>query len=435
MHQPGNLTAADLHLLQKIQFSAFTYFQQSVHPETGLVADSDKQNSPASIAVTGMGITCYCIAVSRGWIARQDAARVVHKQVSFLSNAEQSRAKDAAGYQGFFYHFLHMPTGKRAWSSELSTIDTALLMAGVLMAASFFNGNDKLEVAIRNKANELYEAVNWKWALHNTSFISHGWKPGSGFLKHSWQYGYSEATILYILALGSAAHAIPGSSYKKWTDHFYLETAFGFEHIAAPPLFIHQFSQCWLPLQHALDEFNQKTGFSYFENSARATKIHRQYAIQNPNNFRGYHKNSFGLSACDGPGKKTKMIDKRKIQFLNYAARGVLPGVDDGTLATATTVASLPFAPQHIMPFISNYVREFCTDTENFKIPGSHNPTFLINKKTGERWCCPWRYGLHEGSMMIMIENYLSGFVWENMQQNPVIQKGMRQAGFRAPWL
>ena len=287
---------------------------------------------------------------------------------------------NATGYKGFYYHFLKMNNGERAWNCELSTIDTSLFIAGALCAAAYFKNINREEAEIRDLADKLYRRIDWQWALNNGDTICQGWKPRSGFLRYRWDENYSEAMIMYILALGSPTFPINPAGYKKWTASFTVTKVYDTSYLYAGPLFIHQFSHMWIDFRGIQDSFNKKAGFDYFENSRRATYIHRQYAIENKLQFTDYGEYCWGLTASDGPGKKTLKIDGKKRVFYNYIARGAPYGPDDGTVSPWAVVASLPFAPEIVIGTIRNAIERF--NLKPHRLHGfnaSFNPTFPEN--------------------------------------------------------
>ncbi|MEO7209754.1 MAG: glucoamylase family protein, partial [Chitinophagaceae bacterium] len=423
-------------MLKILQCETFSYFLKFTDSTTGLIADHSKESSPCSVGVVGMAFNAFIIAVERKYISRDDAAARIYKALNFLYNAPQSREKDATGYKGFFYHFLDMKTGKRVWKSELSTIDTAFFIAGALSAATYFSKNVDTENAIRDLADKLYKRVEWDWATNKQATITHGWKPQRGFLKHRWEEAYSEAMILYTLALGSPTHPIKPIGYKKWISTFKLTEIYGIKYLYAGPLFIHQFSHQWIDFRKIKDSFNKKVGFDYFENSVRATKIHKQYAIENPNGFKMYGEDCWGLTACDGPGNKSLKIDGKKIKFFGYKARGAPFGPDDGTVSPWAVVASIPFLSKAVLTTMRMAIEKL--DLKEKKLSGldsSFNPTYPDKLENPNGWVAPSKFGLNQGAIVMMIENYQDGINWELTKKNIYIIAGLKAAGFEGGWL
>ena len=324
----------DETLLDQLQRNAFDYFLQSANVGNGLVADTTRNGAPASIAVVGFALSVYPVGVERGWITRTDAAKRTLVALRWFCDSDQSGTADATGYKGFFYHFLDMKTGLRAWRSELSLIDTTLLLAGALTAAAYFAGAGDGETEIRELADVLYQRVDWQWAQTSKGTAWHGWKPECGFLHYGWE-GYSEGIILYVLGLGSPTHPLSQSGYHAWTATYQWENLYGRDLLYAGPLFIHQFSHAWIDFRGMQDRFMREKKTDYFENSRQATYIQREYALRNPYEFEGFGGELLGLERGDGPGYATRRVDGRQRYFAGYAARGVPYGPDDGTVAPA----------------------------------------------------------------------------------------------------
>ncbi len=423
-------------MLEILQRETFDYFLHEMNETTGLIADKTKPGAVASIAAVGMGLSCYVTGVERGYMSREEAVRRTLKVLQFLLNSQQGTTPDATGFKGFYYHFLDMETGKRAWKCEVSTMDTAIFLAGVFTAQHFFTANDEAEAAIRSVAEKIYLRVDWQWALNGRDSITHGWMPEKGFLRHRWNRGYSEAVLLYILALGSPTFPIPAKGYQKWISTFEWIKAYDIDYIYAGPLFIHQMSHVWIDFKGIMDEMNRKTGIDYFENSRRATIIHQRYAIDNPLKFAGYGENCWGLTASDGPGPRRRTHDGVKRYYYDYKARGAPFGPDDGTVAPWAVVASLPFADSIVL----STARQEMQDGETGKyyhhgFCASFNPTYK-DKGTGSAgWVSEWQYAINQGPIILMIENYRSGLTWELVKKCPYIVRGLRTAGFTGGWL
>jgi hypothetical protein len=424
-------------ILERLQRETFTYFVQQTNPENGLVADSTEPESPSSIATVGLGLSVYVVAVERGLMDRRAAVARTLAVLHFLHESPQSDAPDATGYKGFYYHFLDMSTGRRAWHSELSTIDTALLLAGVLTAASYFRQPGADEARIRSLADALYRRVDWAWASDDAGFIGHGWTPESGRLPYSWDQGYSEALILYILALGSPTFPTHPASYRKWTSTFERKTAYEIDYVYAGPLFIHQLSQVWLDFRGIRDDLGRAVGFDYFENSRRATLVHRAYGIDNPRGFVHYSENGWGFTASAGPGPAIRTLDGVRREFYGYLARGAPFGPDDGTIAPWAFVTSLPFAPEVVCLAIRHGIEKLARksrgDATGFE--ASFNPTFPDGTSNTHSWVSPWKLGLNEGPIILMIENHFSGLIWKLLRECPYAVHGLHRAGFEGGWL
>lgn len=256
-------SCTEIELLQTMQADSFGYFQHEVNPKNGLILDKTADNWPASIAAVGMALTAYVVAVERDFMSRHDAAQRTLATLRFFANSEQSAARDATGHKGFYYHFLDMRTGRRARDCELSSIDTALLIAGVLTAAAYFQNETRDEVEIRDLADMLYRRVDWQWMQAGARVMCHGWTPERGYLPWHWA-GYDEALILYILALGSPTYPIPASSYAAWVASYEWKTVCGIDCLYAGSLFIHQLSHVWIDFRAIRDPFMHTHDCDYF---------------------------------------------------------------------------------------------------------------------------------------------------------------------------
>jgi hypothetical protein len=270
-----SMSLSEFARIDRLQRAAFDYFLLHSDARTGLVADTLRQGSPASIAATGFGLSCYPVAVERGWIGRADAARRVLTALRFLDGSRQASDARATGYRGFYYHFLEMQTGERAWNSELSTIDSTLLFAGVLTAAAYFTGRDATEADIRNLADRLYARADWSWALNRGDAVTMGWRPPGRFLKHRWR-GYSEALLLYVLALGSPSRPIAPENYDAYAAAHEWLTIDGATHLHQGALFIHLFPHAWIDFRAVRDGGMRDAASDYFENTRRAITLQKR---------------------------------------------------------------------------------------------------------------------------------------------------------------
>jgi hypothetical protein len=428
--------ATDSEILERLQRETFDYFTDERNCKNGLVADKTKEGSPSSIAVVGLAINVYIIGLERGYISRSEALGRILQTLRFLHSSQQGPEPDATGYKGFYYHFLDMQTGKRMWESELSTIDTAILIAGILTARHYFIRNIEEEEELRRLADGLYERVDWDWARNGGSTLTHGWTPEAGFIDHRWDKGFSEAHILYILALGSPTHPISEAGYLEWISSFEWKKVYDTEYLYAGPLFIHQMSHLWLDLTGIRDHITRKFGIDYFENSRRAVQVHYQYAIKNPLGFNRYGKYVWGLTASDGPGPATLNVKGVKRTFYDYIARGAPYGPDDGTISPWVSITALPFAPEKVLRtvrFVMVIINLLLNERRGLQ--ASFNATFPKNGKNPFGWLSPWQFGLNNGPVIIMIENYRSGLTLKTLKQCPAVITGLRRAGFTGGWL
>ncbi|MGB3897374.1 MAG: glucoamylase family protein [Mesorhizobium sp.] len=426
--------ALDHDRLAALQKISFNYFLAECNAENGLIADRTRAGVPASIAAVGMALTAYPVAVARGFMSRGHARDRTLRTLRFFWNSRQGPEPDATGYKGFYYHFLDMQSGRRAWNCELSTIDTALLMAGVLVAGAYFREDDEKDAEIRRLADALYRRVDWQWARDGSTAVTMGWRPERGFLPYHWT-GYDEALILYVLGLGSPTYPLPPESYKAWLSRYRWKKIYGRELLFAGPLFIHQMSHIWIDFRGIRDEFMRGRGSDYFENSRQATYVQRQYAINNPRGFKGYHENCWGITASDGPGDQAGITDGVGRRFWGYRARGVPYGPDDGTISPWATAASLPFAPEIVLPALHYFHKIGLKDDHRYGFTASFNPTLGASDDNPRGWQASEHVGINQGPIALMIENYRSDFIWRLMRNCPAIVTGLRRAGFSGGWL
>ena len=422
-------------LLDNFQRVAFHYFVETVNPENGLVPDTSRAGSPCSIAVVGFALSSYPIGVERGWMSREAAVKLTLATLRFFRDSPQSSREDTTGYKGFYYHFLDLQTGRRVWNCELSMIDTALLFGGVLLAGAYFTADSDDEQEIRELADFLYQRVDWRWAQSTEATMRMGWLPKSGFLHYGWD-GYSESTLLYTLGMASPTYRVTEVSHTEWMATFQWENIYNYDLLYGGPLFLHQFSHAWIDFRGIRDPFMREKKSDYFENSRRATYLHREYARRNPNAFLGYGDDLWGLSAAEGPGNFTLATRSGERSFFGYAARGAPFGPDDGTIAPWSYFASLPFAPEIVMPALRHLLLRYPSVVRDYKVPSGFNPTLANEGGFGpDGWISDARFGLDQGIMVLMVENYRSGLVWEIMRSCPQIRTGLRMSGFTGGWL
>lgn len=425
-------------MLDELQRATFQYFVKEANPDNGLVPDSTRKGSYSSITAVGLGLASYLVGIERGFISREEGVRRVLTTLRFFQDSPHGPQADATGYNGFYYHFLDMSTGRRAAQSELSTIDTTFLLAGALAAAAYFDLDTSEEDEIRALSQSLYERADWQWACNGGVTVTHGWRPERGFLRYRWE-GYSEALLLYVLGLGSPTHPLPKESYQAWTSTYRWKKLYGYEFLYAGPLFIHQLPHVWLDLRGVQDDYMRDKSSDYFENSRRATYVQQQYAIRNPRAYEGYGEYTWGITASDGPGPATQQINGKKRTFFDYRARAVPYGPDDGTLAPWAVVASLPFAPEIALPTLEYFNRAYPQMTSKYGLKCSFNPTFRdgsTSTTTGrDGWISQGYYGLDQGPVVLMIENYRTGMLWRLMKSCPHVITGLRRAGFTGAWL
>ncbi|MEO5814091.1 MAG: glucoamylase family protein [Gemmatimonadaceae bacterium] len=425
---------SESRLLDDTQRRAFTYFIHETNPVNGLVIDTTTVGAPSSIAAVGLALTSYPAAVERGYIARQLAAARTLTTLRFFWRSKQGPEADATGYHGFYYHFLDMHSGTRAWACELSTVDSSLLIAGMLTAAAYFDGGSDVEREIGELSEQLYARVDWQWALDGGLTLTHGWKPELGFLPYRWE-GYDEALVLYVLALGSDTHPIPPASYRAWMATYEWRTVYDTSFLYAGPLFIHQLSHVWIDFRGIQDAYMRERRSDYFENSRRATVVQQQYAMRNPHGFAQYGEADWGVTASNGPGNVTCDVGGVAREFFGYLARGVPDGPDDGTLAPWGVIASLPFAPDIVLPTMAHMWRLHLGGDHPYGFRTAYNPTYPDPAGSARGWVSPYHCGLNQGPIVVMIENYRSGLIWRLLRGHPRVVAGLRAADFNGGWL
>ncbi|HEV3017458.1 MAG TPA: glucoamylase family protein [Burkholderiaceae bacterium] len=434
-------------LLDELQQRTFDFFWQTANAANGLVPDRYPTPAPASIAAVGFALTAYPIGVERGWITRDQARERVLATLRFFYDAPQGQQPDGvAGYKGFFYHFLDMERGLRARHCELSTVDTALLLAGMLFCHDWFDGADDDEARIRQMVEVIYARVDWTWAQPRPPLIALGWMPEDGFIGLDWR-GYDEGMIVYLLALGAPVHSIDASAWSAWCSTYDRSwgTYRGYEHLTFPPLFGHQFSHVWTDFRGIADPYMRARGIDYFENSRRATYSQQAYAIANPGGWKGYDDRVWGLSACDGPFNGSRDYAGSRRRFFGYAARGtgLTRTYDDGTIAPTAMVSSLPFAPEIVLPSLQEMMRRHGERIySRFGLLDAFNPSFDYPVKLaygrlvpGFGWVDNDYLGIDQGPIVAMIANDRDGLVWNVMRNNAYLVRGLLRAGFTGGWL
>jgi len=439
----GGGSAGTEAFLDDVQRRTFRYFWDTTNPDNGLARDRYPRPSFASMAAVGFALTAYPIGVQRRYVSRRDAAARTLATLRFLWRAPQGDApRGMTGHKGFFYHFVDMERGHRFERTELSTVDTALLLGGMLFCQSYFDRPEERE--IRELADLIYARVDWRWSQNKAPLITLGWNPETGFLPYDW-VAYSEAMIVYLMALGAPERPVEPAAWAGWSAG--LEPRWGTEHgqtfVRFAPLFGHQYSHIWYDFRGIRDEFMRGKGIDYFENSRRATLSQYEYARANPMGWRGYGEDLWGLTACDGPADVTLTIDGRQRTFRSYSARG--PGdFDDGTISPTAAGGSVPFAPEHCISALQAMRRDHGSDLYgDYGFLDALNPTFtdtsarLLHGRVvpGKGWYDTDYLGIDQGPILAMIENHRSGLIWNVLRGNPHIRRGLERAGFAGGWL
>jgi hypothetical protein len=419
---------------EQLQWTTVDYYLKETNWGNGLVRDKTDPSAPSSIAAIGLALASYPVAVERGVLPRSFLAKRALMKLHFFRDSHQGPEPNATGYKGFYYHFLDMDSGRRVWQCELSTIDSALLFAGMLTCAAYFDGDTADEAEIRRLAVELFGRADWDWARDGGAAVSHGWTPESGFIPYHWT-GYDEALLLYILGLGSPTHPLPPESYDAYCATYAWKKIYGRELLYSGPLFTHQLSHLWIDFRGIRDRFMRNHGCDYFTNSRQATYVHQEYAIRNPLEFVGYGECCWGITACDGPGWHRRMVHGIERRFFDYIARGAPFGPDDGTIAPWVVVASLPFAPEIVIPTLRHLEALDLGMTRPYGFKPSFNQTFIVEDSPTGWWVTPYHFGIDQGPVVLAVENYRTGLIWDIMRRSPYVVTGLRRAGFTGGWL
>src|ERR1035437_2537277 len=392
-----NAFASNDAFLDYVQQANFDYFWYAANPTNGLVPDrmvNSSAPSACSIAAVGFGLTAIGIGIDHGWISRtQGVARVLTTLNTFLQGPQGTNTSGTIGYKGWFYHFLDMNTALRAPSSELSSIDTTLLLSGILYAKQYFNSTNSDETSIRTMADAIFNRVDWNWMAQGTDAVSMGWFPSGSFIAGNW-IGYDEGMILYLLGLGIATNPLPASAWTQWTSGYTWATYYGESFVPFPPLFGHEYSHCWVDFRHIADSYMNSHSSTYFENSRRATLAQMAYCIANPLSRVGYSSNVWGLTACDGP--------------TGYAAHG-----------------AMAFTPEYSLPALRYFYSHFRT---HIWTANGFRDAFNLS----QQWYGPDELGIDQGPIVTMMERYRTQRPWRLFMQNAEIQRGLQQAGFVA---
>ncbi|MCB0685866.1 MAG: Tat pathway signal protein [Saprospiraceae bacterium] len=424
---------------EELKRRTFHFFWDLAYENNLQIPDRHPTLRFSSIAGTGFGFTAYLIGAENGYISRTEAAGRTLETLRILSALPQGPdSSGVSGYKGFFYHFLTIDQALRYKNVELSSIDTGLLMAGILSAIQYFNKKNPEEQEIRLLGDALFRRVEWDWMYVNDGKLSMGWRPERGYIPSSWD-GYNEAMILLIMALGSPTHPIADDAWKGWTSTYEWGTFQGRDYLQFSPLFGHQYSHMYIDFRGIQDDYMREKGIDYFENARRATLANRDYCLENPNKFRGYGANQWGLTACDGPAGMDTVWNGNPLRFMTYSARGAsaLRVRDDGTIAPTAAGGSVPYAPDECLAALkymweNNY--ENLIGEYGFKDAFNLSFTFTEDTKT-DGWFDHDYLGIDQGPILIQLENHETEFVWNLMKKNPYIIEGLKKAGFKGGWL
>jgi hypothetical protein len=391
--------ASEDQVLDLVQRSAFGYFWNEANPKNGLIKDrcyafGPDQRKIASIAAVGFGLSAICVADRRGWIAKDAAYERVYTTLKFFERSAQK-------YNGFYFHYYEMDTGAPVRGSEISSVDTGIFLAGVLTVKQHYKGTE-VEVLAKN----MLDQVNWGWMMNKENYLSMAWFPGNKFLPHLWR-DYNEAIMLYFLGVASTTHPIPPEVWQQIDREKFKYKEIEFVAAAGEnSLFEHQYPQVWFDLRGLID----KNGVDYFDNSAVATRLNRQWCLDNAGKFKTFAAGFWGLTACDGPGE--------------YVVNGAPHGYCEGTVAPTAPIGSIPFAPELAVEQIRKYF------TLEDHIWGKYG--FVDAFNLDKNWFSSVYIGIDQGPIVLMIENYRTGAIWDLVGSDPQIQNAYKLMGFRA---
>jgi hypothetical protein len=395
---PTHLSDDDDHFLEELEHANFLYFWEQANPESGLVKDRCKVNGPdntvvASIAATGFGLTALCIGHKRGYVGPDEARERAAVTLRFLW-------KKLTTHRGFFFHFANVSTGERVWDSEVSSVDTAILLCGLLTCRQYFEPHSE----ISRLAYDIFNRVDWTWLSEDTTLLPGGWAPEIGFLPYRWQ-AYSELMMMYLLGLGSLKYPLRPETWTAWK-----RTTFeydGLRYIGSfAPLFVHQYSQAWFDFRGQRDRYAD-----YFQNSVLATEAHRRFCLELSKQFPSYSEDLWGITASDSQK--------------GYVVWGGPPAIGpiDGTVVPSAAAGSLPFLPQPAMRVLRTIKDRYPKAWNKYGFVNAFNPL--------KQWYDPDVIGIDTGITMLMAENARTGFVWQTFMKNLEARRGMQRAGFK----
>jgi hypothetical protein len=393
----ATLSAEDDQFLNDLERASFLFFWEQASPKTGMVKDrcnvhNETRNVASSIAATGFGLTALCIGDQRGFISTSAALERLFATLRFLW-------KKLPNHRGFFYHFANPETGERMFDSEVSSVDTAILLCGILTCRQHFH-----RPGVSQLADLIFNRVDWTWLSEDTSLLTHGWTPEVGFLSSRWDY-YSELMMMYLLGMGSSAHPLKQETWNAWKRLTFEYD--GLRYIGSfAPLFVHQYSQAWFDFRGKRDKYAD-----YFQNSATATEVHRRFCLELGKQFPDYSDDLWGITASDS-------------EHDGYVAWGGPPatGPIDGTIVPSAAGGSLPFLPDATMHVLKTIRSRYPSAWTKYGFVNAFNPL--------KNWYDSDVIGIDTGIVLLMAENLRTGFVWDTFMKTPEAQRGMERAGF-----
>jgi hypothetical protein len=394
---PGSISPEDDQFLNELEKTNFQYFWEQANPKTGLVKDRcnvqvNDRGIVGSIAATGFGLTALCIGEKRGFVSRRAA------QERALATLRCLWGK-LPNHRGFFYHWANINTGERVWDAEVSSVDTTILLCGVLACREYFPAAE-----VQQLADDIFDRVEWTWLSEDTALLPHGWTPEMGFLPYRWD-NYSELMMMYLLGLGSTSYPLRDETWTAW-KRLTFEYA-GLRYIGSfAPLFVHQYSQAWFDFRGKRDKYAD-----YFRNSITATDVHRRVCLELAKQFPSYSEDLWGITASDSPN--------------GYVIWGGPPAVGpiDGTIVPSAAAGSLPFLPQPVMRVLRTIKDRYPPAWSKYGFVNAFNPL--------TKWYDSDVIGIDTGITLLMAENLRTGFVWNTFMKNEAAQRGMQRAGFK----
>jgi hypothetical protein len=393
----GALSKEDDQLLDDVEKATFQYFWEQANPKTGLIKDrcnvrGNDTGVVASIASTGFGLTALCIGANRGYIPRAAAQERVLTTLRCLWGK-------LPNHRGFFYHWANINTGERVWDAEVSSVDTAILLCGVITCREYFGAAE-----VQALADDIFDRVEWTWLSEDTSLLPHGWTPEIGFLPYRWD-NYSELMMMYLLGLGSTNYPLHDDTWTAWKR---LKFEYdGSRYIGSfAPLFVHQYSQAWFDFRSRRDKYAD-----YFQNSVTATDVHRRFCLELSKTFPSYSDDLWGITASDSPN--------------GYVIWGGPPSVGpiDGTIVPSASAGSLPFLPQPVMRVLRTIKNTYPFAFTKYGFVNAFNPL--------TKWYDEDVIGIDTGITLLMAENQRTGFVWNTFMKSEEAQRGMARAGLK----
>lgn len=394
---PDTLSQDDHQFLNDLEKAAFQYFWEQANPKTGLIKDRCNARTGdagivGSIAATGFGLTALCIGDKRGFVPRAWAQERVVATLRALWGK-------LPNHRGFFYHWANVNTGERVWDAEVSSVDTTILLCGILACREYFEDPE-----VDGLAGAIFERVEWTWLSEDTALLPHGWTPEIGFLPYRWD-NYSELMMMYLLGLGSTTYPLRDDTWTAWKR---LKFEYdGLRYIGSfAPLFVHQYSQAWFDFRHKRDKYAD-----YFQNSVTATDVHRRFCLELGKQFPTYSDDLWGITASDSAK--------------GYVIWGGPPAVGpiDGTVAPSAAGGSLPFLPQPVMRVLRTIKDRYPNAWTKYGFVNAFNP--LTN------WYDTDVIGIDTGITLLMAENVRTGFVWNTFMKSREARRGMERAGFK----